>query len=73
MDLLNHQFEDEARTTGTEAWRESYVWRASRHFAAGDEVLWSYGPKPSSAMLLSSLSCRLTEMSAGDTYDGAAL
>ena len=53
MDLLNHQFEDEARTTGTEAWRESYVWRASRHFAAGDEVLWSYGPKPSSALLLS--------------------
>ena len=50
MDLLNHQFEDEARTTGTEAWRESYVWRASRHFAAGDEVVWSYGPKPSSAM-----------------------
>ena len=55
IDVLNHEAE-RGVGAGSETWdaaRSTYEVRASRGFNAGEEVVWSYGPKPNHALMIS--------------------
>ena len=55
IDVLNHEAERGA-SAGSETWddaRSAYEVRSSRGFNAGEEVVWSYGPKPNHALMIS--------------------